>query len=1038
MDEITIGQIENDQNQFNFRSKYDDENELFHNINNSCNYYDMSNLKSNFSKLNQGFSIFSHNIRSINGHWEDILDIINENQPLKFSILAFQEIWSVQRTYEIQGYNKFEYNTRDKNSTLNPNCGGGVGLFVDKKLNYENLNVPSAFIPHVYESIWIKIRVKKGADKIIGNVYRPNSAPRADLEKAIDIHNSILDHFQNSREHAKCEIIICSDFNVNLLNFEIHNLTGSFINNLISKSFFPLITLPTRIKHQSATLIDHIWSNKIHANSKSGILLSSLSDHFPIIYFEGNKQNAGSPAYITKRKFNKQSIQNFCESIKSMSWQNVKNENCPSSAFSNFFEKIDSEVDFHFPLTKIKLKSKRFMHSPWMTKGLFNSHKTKEKLFSKRKRYPSDKNIDVFKKYNTLYNKIRRAAKKLYFEKQFTKFEHDIKNTWSVIKDLLGIKKQKDQIPDFFRENGNIINDYRDISNGFNTFFSQIGPKLAEKIPATNACFESFLPERNETDFNFSKISEMDILKICRELKPKSSTGADCISTKLLKELAPLIITPLHHLINLSLETGFVPKQFKIAKVVPVFKSGDKHNYNNYRPISLLSSFSKLMEKVVARQITGFLNYHNLLYKHQYGFRANFNCSYPVMHFSEKVYDALNQKPSLTNLAIFIDLKKAFDTVDHEILLKKLEHLGIRGISNKWFYNYLTDREQFVSIHGVDSEYAKMVCGVPQGSILGPLLFLLFINDLPRATQFLTLLFADDTTFQMSGNDLDLLVQNANLELEKASVWFKANKLTLNVDKTKFMLFSGKSIDLADFGKNLQIGGQTIEQIGSKCKEKYFKFVGHVLDDKMSWDGHIQHICRKLASANFAINSAKNFMPLKIRKTLYHTIFDSHLNFGLLLWGCAKNKTIKKVENLQKKCIRNVFLASYKSHTEPIFKKLEILKFKDKITLQRSTFMNNYRNKKLPESFNNKFTDITCTDQLQTRHNDYNYQNIPALKKVLESFPFKCIIRTWNSLSIDVKSTADNIDFQNTLKSELLSKYSRDFKCDDFTCYSCN
>ena len=211
--------------------------------------------------------------------------------------------------------------------------------------------------------------------------------------------------------------------------------------------------------------------------------------------------------------------------------------------------------------------------------------------------------------------------------------------------------------------------------------------------------------------------------KSMSRIEAKIKSGADCISTKLLKELAPMIITPLHHLINLSLETGFVPKQFKIAKVVPVFKSGDKHDYNNYRPISLLSSFSKLMEKVVARQITGFLNYHNLLYKHQYGFRANFNCSHPVMHFCEKVYDALNQKPSLTNLAIFIDLKKAFDTVDHSILIKKLEHFGIRGIPNKWFYNYLSDREQFVSVHGVDSESSRMVCGVPQGSILGPLLF---------------------------------------------------------------------------------------------------------------------------------------------------------------------------------------------------------------------------------------------------------------------------------------------------------------------------
>ena len=1034
MNDISLGQIENDKN-YDFRSKYDEENELYTNNIEKCRYYEVSELKGAFVKHNQGFSIYSHNIRSINGHWDDILDNINTTQPLKFSILAFQEIWSVQRTYEIPGYNKLEYFTRDKDGAPNPNCGGGVGIFVDKKYDYEKLNVESAFVPHVYESIWVKVKVKSGPDKIIGNVYRPNSAPKADLMKALEIHDNILDVLQNDRKHAKCEIIICSDFNINMLNFETHNLTNDYINSLISKSFIPVITLPTRIKHQSATLIDHIWRNKITNNFKSGILISSLSDHFPVFYFEESKQKNENPQEIYKRKVNNTTIETFCNTIKSTSWVNVTNENSPKISFDKFFEKINSSVDLSFPFIKIKSKPKKFKHSPWMSSGLFISHRKKEKLFDKKKKCH---NIQTFKIYNTLYNKIRRAAKKMHYAKQFSKFSHNIKETWSVIRELLGTKKQKDHIPEFFKENENIINDYLEIANGFNTFFSQIGPKLAADIPATNFCYKDFLPNRNESDFKFSKISETDILKICDSLKPKLSAGADFISTKLLKQIAPMIITPLHHLINLSLETGYVPREFKIAKVVPVFKSGDKHNYNNYRPISLLSSFSKLMEKVVARQIIGFLKFHNLLYKHQYGFRENHSCSQPVLHFTDKIYNALNQKPSAATISIFIDLKKAFDTVDHKILLQKMDHYGIRGTTNTWFENYLSDREQFVSVHGIESKTVKMVCGVPQGSVLGPLLFLLFINDLPNATDFLTLLFADDTTFQMSGFDINLLFRNANSELEKASTWFRANKLTLNVDKTKFMLFSEKDILLNALGLKLEIGEEVIEQIGSDCKEKYFKFVGHVLDDKLSWQGHVQHICKKLSSANFAINSTKNVMPLKIRRSLYFTMFDAHLNFGNLLWGCAANKMTKKIEILQKKCIRNVALSRYKSHTEPLFKKLSILNYADKIIFCRSTFMNQYRNKQLPESFTNMFTDIICTDDLQTRHNDYNYQNKPAVKRSLESFPLKCLIRTWNSLNIDIKSTADKIEFENILKEHLLSKYSSERQCDNVGCYSCN
>ena len=433
-----------------------------------------------------------------------------------------------------------------------------------------------------------------------------------------------------------------------------------------------------------------------------------------------------------------------------------------------------------------------------------------------------------------------------------------------------------------------------------------------------------------------------------------------------------------------------VPKEFKIAKVVPIFKEGDCHDFNNYRPISLLSSFSKLMEKIVSKQLLRFLHIHSILYEHQYGFRSGHNTSHPVLHLTEQIYSALNKKPAAKTLAVFIDLKKAFDTVDHSILLRKMDHYGIRDVSNLWFKSYLDSREQFVSINGIESERDQIVCGVPQGSVLGPLLFLIFINDLPNATEFLTLLFADDTTFLISGVDIDQLFTLANFELEKSSDWFKSNKLTLNVKKTKYMIFSDKSLTTNSNG--LHIGSQNIEQVGTNCKEKYFKFVGHVIDDKLSWEGHIQHITKKLASANFGINSSKRFLPLKIRKTLYHSLFESHLNFGVLLWGCAQNKFLNKISILQKKCIRNVALKKFRAHTEPIFKSLKILKFNDKLSYFRSIFMHEYRHGKLPPSFTGIFNESTMSEGVQSRHNDYNYRNEPAVRTTLEKFPKKQII----------------------------------------------
>ena len=243
--------------------------------------------------------------------------------------------------------------------------------------------------------------------------------------------------------HAKCDIQILSDFNVNMLNFETHGLTNDYINALISKSFLPVVTLPTRIKQQSATLIDHIWTNKLCNVYKSGILINSLSDHFPVFYIEeGRHKKFELPDTLT-RKINSKTIPAFCDLLKSASWRNVTNENNPEISFNNFFETLNSIRDISFPEIKVKSRQIKFKHSPWMTNGLKISQKQKEKLFSKKIKFPNELNLQKFKNYNKLYNKLRRAAIKMYYDEQFKKFAKNSKKTWSVIREVLGTKNRK-------------------------------------------------------------------------------------------------------------------------------------------------------------------------------------------------------------------------------------------------------------------------------------------------------------------------------------------------------------------------------------------------------------------------------------------------------------------------------------------------------------------------------------------------------------------------------------------------------------------
>ena len=322
----------------------------------------------------------------------------------------------------------------------------------------------------------------------------------------------------------------------------------------------------------------------------------------------------------------------------------------------------------------------------------------------------------------------------------------------------------------------------------------------------------------------------------------------------------------------------------------------------------------------------------------------------------------------------------------------------------------------------MESTTRPIVCGVPQGSVLGPLLFLLYINDLPSCSEFFTLLFADDTTFQLSGANSQELFTQANEELKKAATWFQANKLTLNTSKTKFMVFRRSNCDIDLTTLSLEVGSEEIERIGEGCRETAFKFVGHFIDDKLKWNHHIKHLRCKLSRSNYIIAKSKNFLPQKIRTTLYHSLFRSHLEYGIVSWGGALPSNLKCLVNLQKKCIRNVAGKRARDHTDPIFSKLEVLKLNDLYKVNLLTFMHKYYYNKQPVGFSNFFNLCPAREILPNRQTNYKIEK--SKNNTIENLPIVQLPLTWNREKLQTKLIHGFSKFKTTIMKDIIGNYS--------------
>ena len=782
-------------------------------------------------------------------------------------------------------------------------------------------------------------------------------------------------------------------------------------------ALIPTICKPTRLTDSSCTLIDNIFASNLQ-NFVSGIFTIDISDHLPIfiIYKDYLTTDRLSHKEITYRLINEATLNNFYERFRSEVATFPLDDSNVDFSIELLNEKILSCYNYCCPI-KTKTISVKDQKKPWITSEIKESIKKRQNNYLLYRR-----NLMSKREYNAYRNKVNddiRSSKRNYFHRLFHNIKNDVKKTWSTINNVLcgSSRKSKFEIKSIVFNNIT-YSDEQYIPQIFNQYFTSIAKKIKETMPDPPAgkSFSDYLSNISmPNSFFFSPVSSEQIDNIISSLKNKSS-NISTYSTMLIKSIKSLLSPILSNIINKSFTHGVFPKFLKIAHVIPIYKSGDKTDPGNYRPISILPILSKVFEKAVSDQLYSFFEHFQLLDSSQFGFRKKLSTSNAISNMLQFIYNNLDA--GKTVLSLFLDFSKAFDCVDHTILLHKLEVYGVRGVALLWFQSYLSNRMQYVSINGNNSEYKSVESGVPQGSILGPLLFLIYINDFPKSSNFFKFnLFADDSTLSFSYKDVpvNMLSENVNRELIPINLWLLLNKIKVNVTKSKFIVFSYRNEpDLP----TLQLG------TGDISSTDQIKFLGVTLDKNLNFKPHINTVLNKMSKSVGVMYRLNQFLPSQTLLSIYYSLVYPYLGYGVESWYSVTKTMSEKVRILQKKSIRSIFKIPYNGSTRTYFKEFNILQLPEVYKFKICSMFAKYIK---DDASSNDY--ISNYLQLNSDIHSYNTRirdnfSVPYFRRSASKSCFIYqSINNWNSLPEDLKQKKNQANFNRILRKYLVSQY---------------
>ena len=967
-----------------------------------CNYIFVDNNNDVLNGDKDLFSIFSLNINSFPKKFDSFISDICSNLK-EIDVYCFCETKlskEIEHLYNIHNYQQITLNyTRSS---------GGLALYVKDTYN-DKIFVRNDLKRQLNSIESLFIEIKTGVkDLIIGVIYRrPNT-----------IFNSFILELESLLEIIRSEnkkVYITGDFNLNLLNLGDNNNVKEFVDLFHSNNFFNVVTKPTRVANSSATLLDHLWTNDYNNCTFNNILYYNLSDHFPIICSFSNRitvnrnQNKSSTFY---RNFDNTNMSNFKSDLQDVDWQLIFSSTNPNVSYENFSLIFTSLFEKHFPLIeKVIYPDKNKL--PYITPELKSLIKNKNKLQRLAAKWPLTYN-EKFKTLRNLVNSKLRIAKFQYYKNKLSGCVGDARGTWEVINKVMKRKtgNNTNDIP-CIDNNDVLLTDSLDIANAFNAHFSTIATTLSDKIIDNNLDPLTYLDYRNENIMSFDEISHDEFVKIVESLND-AAPGVDSIPAAVVKDVLNEIKNPLIHIFNCSLRFGIFPNELKVSKVIPLFKQGCRRNLNNYRPISILPVFSKILEKLIYNRLDEFFENNNILIDSQYDFRKHRSTTSAVLRLTDHILKSFDEKKF--TLGVFLDLSKAFDCVNHDILLRKLDYYGVRGIALDLLKSYLSDRQQFTFYKNTISQPCSIIHSVPQGSILGPLLFNIYINDIINATKILkTILFADDSCFYYTHKNVIDLINVINNELVLINDWFISNKLTLNIKKSHCIIFKRK-LNIPSNLPKITISNNNLEFVDDTL------FLGIIIQCDLKWTLHIQSIKNKLNKYSSIIYQTRHSLDSNSLKLIYKSLVQSCLNYGNVIWGNSPSSHTNCLFIAQKRVIRNIKSRNRHHHTNDDFYNLGILKLKDLNYYHGSIFV--YKSLNGLTYPCDYFEIIENTTRYPLRNSLNVRPPLPHSTQSKTSAAFYCCA-LWNKLPLFIRSKPSVASFKFSIRKYLVDKYSQ-------------